>query len=165
MSFVFYLLPHSLTGSDSVFDAPQLSRHLVRTKGCPFKALERVSVLVSPRRPRPITCPQPLRGGAGFFWLPSLPFLCQTRVSELSAILQQQRSVSARDPAPTPQSPRPAAPSRPAWPRAVRGATAPFSGDGRGTRRCLISPFPAPASPDLLRRRPRTPRACRTLRA
>uniref|UniRef100_G1SQM7 Activated RNA polymerase II transcriptional coactivator p15 n=2 Tax=Oryctolagus cuniculus TaxID=9986 RepID=G1SQM7_RABIT len=50
-------------------------------RGGPFKALERVSVSVSARRPRPVTCARLQQGRARGSWLSSLPLLCQSRAS------------------------------------------------------------------------------------
>ena len=87
----------------------------------PFKALERVSLLVSARKPRPITCTQSQRGGAGSSSLSSLPVLCQLQASEQRAVRLQERSVSVGGPAPTLRAPARPIPTLPAGPRAVCG--------------------------------------------
>lgn len=134
-----------------------LSENRLRMRAGPFKALERVSVLVSAGRPRPITCAQSQRGGAGVSGFPSLPVLCQLQASEQKGVRLREWSVSVGDPAPTPRIPAWATPTLPAGPRAA-GGFYPARMRRLGEMAALPD-LPASASLDLLLRRRPAPHA------
>lgn len=161
------LVIHVLLAPSFIHRSDPPLRHLtfkafVQVRGGSFKALERVSVLVSAARPRPVTC----SSGRGRCLLASvtsgsLSVASERALGSLTAGAEREYA----GPRPHTSNPLPGRRPHPRSGTRSRAALRSSVGSSRGKwRRCLTSPVPASASPDpssvshpLLRSRPRAP--------